>query len=100
LVLFESLDDYAEVRQHITSTNDEVLADAQLLERCLGILRPVEREVLLLFDLEGYTAREISELTGHPQGTVLSLMRRGRHGLKHYLCSLGEEMVCAEVKAK
>lgn len=46
------------------------------LEALLGTLRPLEREVLFLHYYEGRTAEEIGQMTGHPRGSVLSLMHR------------------------
>ena len=46
------------------------------LEKLLAILRPAEREVLFLHYYEGRTAEEISQLSGQPRGTVLSLLHR------------------------
>jgi len=59
--------------------------DQALLERALGELRPHERSALYLSAVEGYTAREISELLDLPRGTVLSLMYRGRNRLRSLL---------------
>ena len=42
----------------------------------LGALRPAEREAVFLHYYEGRTAEEISQLTGQPRGTVLSLLHR------------------------
>ncbi len=42
----------------------------------LGMLRPAEREAIFLHYYEGRTAEEISQLTGQPRGTVLSLLHR------------------------
>ena len=42
----------------------------------LGTLRPAEREAVFLHYYEGRTAEEISQLTGQPRGTVLSLLHR------------------------
>jgi RNA polymerase sigma-70 factor (ECF subfamily) len=47
----------------------------------LSELRPEEREALFLHEVEGYTASEISRMTGQPRGTVLSLMHRARERL-------------------
>jgi len=55
---------------------DPRLADA------LATLRDIEREVLFLAVVEGYTASEIGTLTGSPRGTVLSLLHRARGKLR------------------
>jgi RNA polymerase sigma-70 factor (ECF subfamily) len=51
------------------------------IDTLLSELRPEERETLFLHAVEGYTASEISRLTGQPRGTVLSLMHRARQRL-------------------
>lgn len=60
---------------------------SQLREK-LDTLPAVQREVLLLHDLEGWRHREIAELLGLPEGTVrahLSYARRAmRERLVHY----------------
>ena len=51
------------------------------LDQMLAQLRDVEREVLFLHAVEGYSASEIATLTRRPRGTVLSLLHRGRQKL-------------------
>jgi RNA polymerase sigma-70 factor, ECF subfamily len=51
------------------------------IDALLSELRPEEREALFLHKVEGYTASEISRLTGQPRGTVLSLIHRARQRL-------------------
>ena len=52
--------------------------DTEDLEAALAILRPEEREAIFLNSVEGYTAREIAELTRRSRNTVLSLIHRGK----------------------
>jgi Sigma-70, region 4 len=47
----------------------------------LSELRPEDGEALFLHEVEGYTASEISRVTGQPRGTVLSLVYRARERL-------------------
>ena len=61
------------------------IAMATTLHRAMSLLRPVERAVMLLSAVEGYTAREIGELLGAPRGTVLSLMHRTRAKMQRCL---------------
>lgn len=66
------------------ASNDGDPHDKLLLGRvqeALEELAPKEREALYLNCMEEYTASEISELTGQPRGTVLSLLSRGRKKL-------------------
>ena len=48
------------------------------LGRHLAALRDIEREVLLLSVVEGYSAREIAVLTDLSRGSVLSLVHRAK----------------------
>src|SRR5438046_10767601 len=56
-----------------------------LLDLALASLRPVEREVLFLAVVEGYTAREIGKLTGQSRGSVISLLYRAREKARESL---------------
>lgn len=88
LVVIESLDEReTEGEQRAETGDDQIFADVQLLEKALRLLRPVEREALLLFEVEGYTAQEIATHTGQARGTVLSLIHRSRKKLKKQLLS-------------
>jgi len=51
----------------------------------LQALRPQSREVFALADLEGFSYREISEIVGIPEGTVMSRLYRARHQLQRAL---------------
>lgn len=55
------------------------------LDRALARLRPIEREVLFLAVVEGYTATEIGKLTGQSRGSVLSLLHRAREKARSFL---------------
>ena len=44
-------------------------------------LPPQFREVLMLREVEGYSYREIAEVTGVPIGTVMSRLKRARDQL-------------------
>ncbi len=86
LVVIESLEDNnLHPGQETQPSNEMIFADTEMLDKALSILRPVEREALLLSEIEGYTAQEIANLTGQPRGTVLSLIYRSRHKLKKHL---------------
>ena len=57
----------------------EQLTDDRMEIQCLlARLRPEEREALYLNCVEGFSAREIAELTDSPRGTVLSLLSRAK----------------------
>ena len=71
----------SEQRQALPTHRVEEPPD-QHLSRALDALRDVEREVLFLTVVEGYTTDEAAALTGHPRGTVLSLIHRARTKLR------------------
>jgi RNA polymerase sigma-70 factor (ECF subfamily) len=56
--------------------------DAARVLAAIAQLRTEEREALFLCAVEGWTAQEVSDRTGQPRGTVLSLIHRGRARLK------------------
>ncbi len=93
LVVIESLEDNSPyLGQEIQPSNEMIFANTEMLDKALGILRPVEREALLLSEIEGYTTQEIAKLTGQARGTVLSLIYRSRQKLKkHLLLQAGKE---------
>ncbi len=55
------------------------------LDAALRTLPDLERETLFLAVVEGYTAAEITALTGHPRGSVLSRLHRARQKLAKLL---------------
>ena len=85
-VTLVSLDGGAEDTPDHYSEFNEPLSAAELarLDDALATLRDVEREVLYLTLVEGYTAQEVTDLTGHSRGTVLSLTHRARAKLRRY----------------
>jgi RNA polymerase sigma-70 factor (ECF subfamily) len=81
VIQFQALDVHEVAQESYPSTQEWYAATVDI-ERLLACLRPEEREVLYLHLVEGYTAREIGSLTGHPRNTVLSLLHRARHKLQ------------------
>lgn len=57
----------------------------RLLRRAIGDLPEVQREVVLLHDLEGWKHREIAERLGIPSGTVRSHLHHARKALRKAL---------------
>lgn len=54
----------------------------QSLHKALSLLEPEQRDVVLLHDMEGYTAEEIAEIMAIQVGTVKSRLHRARARLK------------------
>ncbi len=73
---------------------DEELLQAVLhgdVDRALKALPLVNREVVVLADLEGCSYKEIAQIVDCPIGTVMSRLSRGRAQLRHLLARLGRE---------
>lgn len=63
----------------------ELTARQQLLSAGLERLEPGQRDVILLHDVEGYTAVEVAEILEISAGTVKSRLHRGRRRLKKFI---------------
>lgn len=78
----EVLDDEALGRHIDQAPSPEQLASSsqarRMLDRILADLPEEQRAVFVLFELEGLTTAEISDLVGVPRGTVASRLRRAR----------------------
>lgn len=57
----------------------------EVLHRVLEKLPAVQRSVILLRDYEGYSYREIGEITGLSEAQVKTYIFRGRVALRNYL---------------
>lgn len=71
-----------------TRPPDRSTEDAEmraLLERALAELPEVQREIVLLHDMEGWKHREIAERLGLPAGTVRSHLHFARKALRKVL---------------
>ena len=66
-------------------------ADTAAMDAALARLRPVEREVLFLSAVEGYTTEEIARNICQPRGTILSLLHRARLKLRRALSPNAEQ---------
>ena len=82
------LDDEALMVEDV-STNAEAMnlraADAETVQRAIGEL-PVEfREMIVLREMEGFSYKEIADLSDVPIGTVMSRLARARKQLQKQL---------------
>jgi RNA polymerase sigma factor (sigma-70 family) len=76
-------EDLAEIEDPAGTPIDK--ADAGFLRAALGEL-PVEfREAIVLRDIEGFSYKEIAEVSDVPIGTVMSRLARARRQLQDYL---------------
>jgi RNA polymerase sigma-70 factor (ECF subfamily) len=67
------------------SNAENVLAREELL-KLMEKIREEFKRVIILFHLEGYTLKEISEQLSWPVGTVKSRLHRGRKEFRKLLC--------------
>ena len=63
--------------------------DAGFLRAALGELSVEFREAIVLRDIEGFSYKEIAEVSGVPIGTVMSRLARARRQLQDYLNQRG-----------
>lgn len=76
---------YHEQIQHTSQAQPDL---KEVLDRALATLPAIQRSVVLLRDLEGYTYEEIAELTGLNLPQVKVYIYRGRTALKEYIGQL------------
>lgn len=95
LIRRESLRDAERLHDTVPSRNrgpagvTELVRLRERLEEALAELTEVQREVVLLHDLEGWKHREIAERMGLPSGTVRSHLHFARKALRE---GLGEHL--------
>jgi RNA polymerase sigma-70 factor (ECF subfamily) len=79
-------DDYVfEVRDYAAEARQEARLARELLKWALSRLKEEERIVITLLELEGYSVREISSLTGWSETNVKVRAHRARQVLKRVL---------------
>ncbi len=76
-VEFTSFDEEKYLDLNITVLEQTVI-DQDLLASLWSGFDPIEREILFLWAVEGYTTTEVAEWLGLPRGTVLSRISRLR----------------------
>ena len=77
-----------EHHEHLQHTSQSQPDLKEVLEQGLARLPEVQRSVVLLRDLEGYSYEEIAELTGLNITQVKVYIYRGRTALKNYIGEL------------
>ncbi len=78
-----SLDEQAlEVRDHAAEARQEARQAREVLARAMAMLKPDERVVITLLELEEYTVNEIAEMTGWSTSNVKVRAHRARQALK------------------
>jgi len=77
--------DFNEVNPAALSTRDGYSDLNEILHEALDRLPEVQKSVILLRDYEGYSYKEIGEMTGLSESQVKVYIYRGRVALKKYL---------------
>ncbi len=72
----------SEAKGHDFSENYQTSHD---LEKGIGQLSPGHRQIILLYDVEGYKHREIAEMLGISEGTSKSQLHDARKALRTFL---------------
>jgi RNA polymerase sigma-70 factor (ECF subfamily) len=75
-------------QRNVAASAETIVIDsipAQRLQEALASLPERYRRVVLLFDVEGFSYKEIAGIVGVPLGTVMSRLHRGRKALKERL---------------
>ena len=80
-----ALDPEVAERTLVSTPGQEGPLHLQDLERGMEQLPAEQREVLLLFGVNGMSYEQIAEVTGVPIGTVRSRLSRGRSALERYM---------------
>lgn len=85
--------DGCEIVEDVVARSPEELAEREearvLVRRALAMLGKNERDVFVLFEIEGLTTAEIAAKLGIPVGTCASRLRRGREQIKEAFARSG-----------
>lgn len=82
-------DHAAELATPVTQAPDEGFDLREALERALGVLPEVQRAILQLRDVEGYSYREIGETLAISEDRVQVYLFRARVSMRKHLIKLG-----------
>ncbi len=76
--------DVAELADQLAAPGSDAATGLDL-QRCLLLLPPDQREVLLLVGMEDLSYQEVARVTGVPVGTVMSRLSRARARLRELM---------------
>ena len=92
----EVIDTYAE-RLAARGVSPEVLVDVQLLYRTLNRLPQKQKDALLLFEVSGFSLKEIAKIQKSSPGAVKTSLSRGRKRLRELLAEKSAEKAVPEL---
>ena len=78
----EDIDSFAAMRQTSSTGDSNLKMD---IYAALDLLKPDERTCITLQLIDGYPIEQISKITGIPDNTVKSHLRRGKEKMTIYL---------------
>ena len=78
----ESLTDLHAERLSAQGLSPEMVIDIQVLYRALDKLPTKQRDALVLFEISGFSMKEIAKMQGSTEGAVKTKISRGRQKLK------------------
>ena len=81
----ESLSELHAERLSSQGLSPDAVLDIQLLYRTLDRLPSKQRDALVLFEISGFSMKEIAEIQGSTEGAVKTKISRGRQKLKTLL---------------
>jgi RNA polymerase sigma-70 factor (ECF subfamily) len=81
-LVFESFDEAAHAIDYDIASLEDVVLDRTELEQIWPSLTVMEREILFLWAVEGYSTDEVAGQLDKPRNTVLSIVHRMRKRLK------------------
>ena len=81
----ESLSELHAERLNAQGVSPETVLDIQLLYRTMDKLPAKQRDALVLFEISGFSMKEIAEIQGSTEGAVKTKISRGRQKLKDML---------------
>jgi len=82
LVAFEPLDDESFITELSFNSLESIIIDQDELEHAWRSMTVVEREILYLWAVEGFTAEEVAAQLERPKGSILSIIHRMRKRLQ------------------
>jgi len=80
--------EYHERHQNLGSVENNFSDLSEILEKAVNTLPEIQRNVVLLRDYEGYSYKEIGEITGLNEPQVKVYIYRARMMLKQYIVSV------------
>lgn len=95
IIPFESLDDNNNDKTLAIDTTslEEIIISQNEIDCIWSMLTISEREIVYLWALQGFTAKQISDETGVPRGTILSKIHRLREKIIHKFDKLNPKSV-------